>query len=118
MLHPNHHEKVSHHDSHDHVVLEVVDQYGQIHPIRGQGFRTANIYEQMDRSDITKVFIEQFDSSVNAWVMVWQHRSRKIPCSVDDVIRLRNAGWPRARVVEYQGTRDGFGVRTIYMPTK
>ena len=116
MLHPNHHEKVSHHDSHDHVVYEWVDQYGQIHAERGRGFRTANIYEQIDRSEITKVFIEAYDPSVKAWLCVWEHRSKKIPCSLDDVLRLRDAGWPKARVVEYVGSKDGDGIRTIYPP--
>lgn len=118
MLHPYHTEKQSHHSAHDNVWREYVDQYGQIHSITGQGFRGANIYEQRDRSEVVKVFIESFDPSVREWVTVWESRSRKHQPSLEEVIDLRDVTWPRSRVVQYVGSRDGDGVRTIYPPIK
>lgn len=118
MLHPNHHEKESHHASNDSLWYSGLKKNGKPRVIRGRGFRGASIYEQIDREEIVKVFIESVDPSTKQWVTVWEHRSRKIPCSVDDVIGLRDCGWPDSRVVEYRGTKDGIGTRTIYMPTK
>lgn len=101
----------------DMVVYEIIDTHGQVHPVRGQGFRGVNIYELIDRREVYRVWVEDYDPAVDDFVVVWQSRARRNPPDLADLKRLRDTAYPGGRVVEWHGTLDGYGVRTLH-PSK
>lgn len=91
------HEKHTHHSSSDLILGLVQDRHGQLHPVRGQGLRNANIYEQMHEPAglVEKIWIEDVSGRV-----LFEAKRRD---TLEDVRYLRDTAFPQARVCVYHG---------------
>ena len=105
------HEKETHRAGRDSAIAEMVDRHGNVTPLIGRGFRGPGVYEMISPArPIRRAWLERFDGV--AAVVVWRDNPRN-PLAVDALVRLRNAAYPTATVVVWEGDRDGAGRRAF-----
>lgn len=102
----------------DRGIMEFIDQHGNRQMLKGQGFRTSAINEMRDTREKYRVWVEDIDPKLGTWLRAWQSKSRKNPATLEDCLRLRDAAYPKGRVVEWVGTDDGAGVWFVHYAGK
>ena len=105
------HDIRSHHAAKDLAVEEVLDQYGQVHPLKARGMRLVNIYELIRDNDDVIVWLEDPISRQVVWkswlVKTRAGKKRTGPYSIEQIEYLHKSAYPHCRLVVWEGGDDG-----------
>ena len=95
-------EKRSHHGNRNLVTHEKIDRYGQIHAIKGQGFRHISIWEEFESR---KALVHQTRWVENAvGEVVYQAKAYD---TLQALIKFRDSAYPGGAVYVWEGDETG-----------
>jgi hypothetical protein len=114
------HDVRSHHGAGDLVDFEVVDQYGQIHGIKGRGLRNVNIYELIRENDDVRIWFEDPVTREVIWenwlVKTRAGRKKPGPYNLEQVEYLHKVAYPNTRLCVWEGDDEEGGYKTWREP--
>ena len=114
------HDIRSHHSAADLVDYEVVDQYGQIHGIKGRGMRLVNIYELIRENDDVRVWLENPDTREVVWenwlVRTRAGKKKPGPFTIEQIEYMHKAAYPQCRLCVWQGDSEEGGYTLGHEP--
>lgn len=95
-------EKHTHHGNRSLVTHEVIDKYGQIHPVKGQGFKHISIWEEFESR---KALIHQtgWVENANGEVVYRAKTYDTLPA----LLKFRDSAYPGGSVYVWEGDETG-----------
>lgn len=100
----------------DRVLYEERDEFDQLHPVRGLGYREPE-YSRTPLREKSKlrIWIEIFDRDHMrvVWEIPPQRTARRdFEIDLDDLIQVRDRAFPGGTIVVWEGNSEGVGLRT------